>query len=179
MLETLRGDLSAALRDEGVDVAEMAGSPAGPGLMLDCEIVAYGDVRRSWLWILGAQALLAGIGHGVVVEEATHNSKLAWEAGGGEFLLETTTWVGGAWVGGRYIDPVLLRVQLVDPAKGVTVHRWTIEGLRPWRQWLHHKGLPPRDQRLRAVADKIFSRLAPKVKRAAEHYEGQPAPGAT
>jgi len=173
-LEVLAVDLRAALTKHGMEVAE-AYERSAP-LQLDTEIIAYGDIRRSWLWMLGAQALLAGIGHGVVVSEATHNSKLAWEAGGAEFLVETTTWVGGAWVGGRYIDPVLVRVRLYDPATGTTVHRWTREGLRPWREWLHHQGQPPRDQRLRSVADTVFDHLAPTVKRAAERYASQHAP---
>jgi hypothetical protein len=177
-LSALAVDLRAALARHGMEVA--GASEPSALLQLDTEIIAYGDIRRSWLWMLGAQALLAGIGHGVVVSEATHNSKLAWEAGSAEFLVETTTWVGGAWVGGRYIDPVLVRVRLYDPARGTTIHRWTREGLRPWREWLHYKGGPPRDQRLRSVADTLFDHLAPKVKRAAERYASQhPAPALT
>jgi hypothetical protein len=180
-LEALRGDLSAALRARGVEVVDLPATPlvakpdfaalaaearaAGADFALDTELVAYGDIRRSWLWVLGAQALLAGVGHGLVVGEATHDSTLAWQAGGAEFLLETVTWVGGALVGGRLIDPVLVRIRLIDDRDGRIVKRWTGEGLRPWRQWLRRRGLPPRDQRLRSVADRVFTRLAAKVTR--------------
>jgi hypothetical protein len=177
-LEALRADLSGALRARGVDVVELPAGPvatpdlaalasegraAGADFALDTELVAYGDIRRSWLWVLGAQALLAGVGHGLVVGEATHDSTLAWQAGGAEFLLETVTWVGGALVGGRLIDPVLVRLRLIDDRDGRVVKRWTGEGLRPWRQWLRHRGLPPRDQRLRSVAGRVFTRLAAKI----------------
>jgi hypothetical protein len=180
-LETLRGDLSAALRARGVDVVELPAIPAtakpdlaalaaearaaGADFALDTELVAYGDIRRSWLWVLGAQALLAGVGHGLVVGEATHDSTLAWQAGGAEFLLETVTWVGGALVGGRLIDPVLVRWRLVDDRDGRIVKRGTGEGLRPWRQWLRRAGLPPRDERLRSVAGGVFNRLAARLTR--------------
>jgi hypothetical protein len=181
-LEVLRADFSNTLRALGMEVVELparpTGSPfdsaalaaqaraAGADFALDTELVAYGDIRRSWLWVLGAQSILAGVGHGLVVGEATHNSTLAWQAGGAEFLLETVTWVGGALVGGRVVDPVLLRVRLIDDRDGRTLKRWTGEGLRPWRQWLRRKGLKARDQRLRDVADRVFARLAPKLVRA-------------
>lgn len=191
-LEALRADLGAALRARGVEVVELPASlpaaakpdfaalasetrAAGADFALDTELVAYGDIRRSWLWVLGAQALLAGVGHGLVVGEATHDSTLAWQAGGAEFLLETVTWVGGALVGGRLIDPVLVRLRLVDGRDGRIVKRWTAEGLRPWRQWLRRRGLAPRDERLRAVADRIFTRLATKITRAVARRKGPPA----
>ncbi len=186
-MAALRSDLAAALRERGLEVVEVeadaAASPqprpeavlladrghaAGAVAAIDTELIAYGDIRRSWLWVLGAQALAAGIGHGVVVQSATGNSTLAWEAGGAEFLVETATWVGGALVGGLSIDPVLVRVRLVDTRTGAVLHRWTREGTRPWRQWLRRKGLPPRAARLRGVADGVFARLAPKLVRALE-----------
>jgi hypothetical protein len=188
-LESLRADLSAALRARGVQVVELPASPAaaqpdlaalasearaaGAEFALDTELIAYGDIRRSWLWVLGAQALLAGVGHGLVVGEATHDSTLAWQAGGAEFLLETVTWVGGALVGGRLIDPVLVRLRLIDD-RGRLVKRWTGEGLRPWRQWLRRRGLAPRDERLRSVAGRIFTRLAPKLARAIARLPARP-----
>jgi hypothetical protein len=64
-------------------------------------------VRRSWLWLLAAQGLVAGIGHGIVVAKATGSAVTGWWRGAGEFVLETVTWVGGAYkrrVGDRAMD---------------------------------------------------------------------------
>jgi hypothetical protein len=45
-------------REDGVDVVVLP------------ELIAYGQVRHSWLWLLAAQGLVAGIGHGIVVANA-------------------------------------------------------------------------------------------------------------
>jgi hypothetical protein len=126
----LRADFAAELRKRGVAILE-ADLPALTGkrpstaqlaaigragdadLVVFTELLAYGDIRRSWLWVLAAQGLAAGIGHGVVVAAATGSSTYGWWAGAGEFALETATWVGGALVGSRGIDPVLARVSLI------------------------------------------------------------------
>ncbi|MGE5234675.1 MAG: hypothetical protein ACM3OB_11240 [Acidobacteriota bacterium] len=181
-LVALRGDLAEQLQDRGVavvqeDLPELTGKRpslariAALGRARDAdvvvfsELIAYGNIRRSWLWVLAAQGLAAGIGHGVVVAKATGNSTYGWWAGVGEFGLETATWVGGAVLGSRGIDPVLLRVWLVRTRDGAIVGHWTREGMRPMRRWFRHKGEPPRDQRLRAVADRVLSKLAPRIAR--------------
>lgn len=179
-LEILRHDLACALADRGLEAIETDRLPltgprplpatlAAPGgdadAVLFVELVAYGDIRRSWLWALTAQALLAGIGHGVVVGAATGNPGLAWLAGAGEFLLETVTWVGGAYFGSRGIDPVLMRAWLVRARDGTLLGHWTREGTRPVRQWFRKKGQPPRSARLRAVSGRVFAGLAAKVAR--------------
>jgi len=181
-LLALRGDFAAALQGRGVavvqdDLPELTGKRpsfariAALGRAQDAdvvvfsELIAYGNIRRSWLWVLAAQGLAAGIGHGVVVAKATGNSTYGWWAGAGEFGLETATWVGGAVLGSRGIDPVLLRVWLVRTRDGAIVGHWTREGMRPMRRWFRSQGEPPRDQRLRAVADRVFSKLAPRIAR--------------
>jgi hypothetical protein len=183
-LALLRDDLAAALRARGLDVVEIdapaatgprpaptaaaaLGRAAGADEVVVTRLVAYGDIRRSWLWILGAQALAAGIGHGVVVAAATGDSTLGWWAGGGEFLLETATWVGGALVGSRVVDPVVVRVWLVRASDGAVLGHWTREGARPFKNWFRRRGEPPRAERLRAVAGRIFAKLAPKLGRRA------------
>lgn len=184
-LADLRGDLAEDLAGLGFDVVtidspaatgprpeppEVAawGRDAGADYVLSTQLLAYGDIRKSWLWMLAAQAFAAGVGHGVVVTAATGDPTLGWLAGAGEFLLESAVWVGGAWVGSRGIDPVLARFWLVRAADGEVVGHWTREGTRPWRQWFRRKGQPPRAERLRAVADRIFEKLGPKLaKRAA------------
>ena len=98
--------LAAIGRADGVDVVVLP------------ELIAYGQIRRSWLWLLAAQGLAAGIGHGVVVARATGNPTTGWWVGVGEFALETITWVGGALVASRVIDPVIVRVWAVDASDG-------------------------------------------------------------
>jgi len=181
-LRSLRGDLALRLHDRGLEVVEgdppqltgsrpsnaqlaALGRSAGADATLFTELVAYGNIRRSWLWILAAQGLLAGIGHGVVVAAATGSSTYGWWAGAAEFALETTTWVGGALIGSRGIDPVLVRVRLVRSRDAAVVGHWTREGLRPVRRWFRRKGEPPRDERLRGVADQVFDKLAKRIGR--------------
>jgi hypothetical protein len=183
-LRGLRDDFAAALRARGVEARPLDAPPpsgrkvepqaiaalgrvAGVDEVLFTELVAYGDIRRSWLWVLGAQGLAAGIGHGVVVAAATGRAALGWYAGGAEFLLETATWVGGAWLGSRALDPVLFRSWLVRARDGVVLKRWTREGMRPFTKWFRRRGLPPRAARLRAVAGRAFEKLAPKIARRA------------
>ncbi len=176
----LRHDLAQRLCALGLDVREVDREPltgprpaarglaalgAGADAVLDVDLIAYGDVRESWLWLLAAQALAAGIGHGVVVGAATGNAGLAWLAGAGEFLIETATWVGGAWFGSKWIDPVLLRARLLS-GDGVELGHWTREGTRPLRSWFRAGERPPRADRLRAVAGGVFEKLAAKVIRA-------------
>ena len=194
-LALLRDDLAAALRARGLDVVEVdsplapgprpapaavaaLGRAAGADEVVLAQLVAYGDIRRSWLWILGAQALAAGIGHGVVVAAATGDSTLGWWAGGGEFLLETATWVGGALVGSHVVDPVLVRLWLVRASDGAVLGHWTREGTRPFKSWFHRRGEPPRAERLRAVAGRVFAKLAAKVGRRAHASLAPPAPAA-
>jgi len=195
----LRGDLAAALRAKGIDVVELDSSTAAGGRppapaeiaalgraagvdeVVAVHLLAYGDIRRSWLWVLAAQGFVAGVGHGVAVTAATGNPTLGWWAGAGEFALETVTWVGGAVVGGRAIDPVLVRVRLVRTADGAVIRHWTREGTRPLRQWLHRRDRPPRAERLRTVADHVFEKLAPRLARnleppAAPAHAQLPAP---
>jgi len=143
--------LAATARADGVDVVVLP------------ELVAYGQVRRSWLWLLAVQGLAAGVGHGVVAAPATGNVTTGWWLGAGEFALETVTWVGGALVASRVIDPVIVRVWVVRASDGALLGRWTREGARPVRGWLRRRGLPPRAARLRGVAGTIFSGLAPKL----------------
>jgi len=182
LLVGLRSDLVDKLADGGVDVvaaeaptllgrapvgaavAEL-GRAVGAEAVLTTELVAYGDIRRSWLWILFAQAVAAGIGHGIVVAAATGSSTYGWWAGAGELVLETATWVGGAVLGTRGIDPVLMRFRLVRTRDGATIAHWTREGTRPLRRWFRRRGEPPRGARLRAVADRVFEKLAPKIER--------------
>lgn len=200
-LAFLREDLANDLERQGLEVIEpgpsrsvghlpaapeiaAAGRLAGADYALATELVAYGQLRRSWLWVLVAQGLAAGIGHGVVVAAATGNATYGWWAGAAEFALETATWVGGALLGSRGIDPVLVRARLVDTRSGEVVGHWTREGTRPLRRWFRRAGEPPRDERLRAVADEVFRKLAPKVCRRllggdcrAPESVGGPVPG--
>lgn len=179
-LADLRGDLGEDLAGVGFDVVavdspaatgprpappELAalGRDAGADYVLSTQLLAYGDIRKSWLWVLGAQAFAAGVGHGVVVAAATGDPTLGWIAGAGEFVLESVVWVGGAWIGSRGIDPVLARFWLIRAADGEVLGHWTREGTRPWRQWFRRKGQPPRAERLRAVADRVFAKLGPKL----------------
>lgn len=179
-LEALRGDLAEDLRARGVDVVEVPegqavgrlphapelaalGRQAGADYALATELVAFGQLRRSWLWVLVAQGFAAGIGHGVLVAAATGNPTYGWWAGAAEFALETVTWVGGALVGSRVLDPVLVRSRLVDTASGEVVGHWTREGTRPFRRWFHRQGEPSRDVRLRAVADGVLAKLGKRV----------------
>jgi len=165
-LETSQADLPllAGKRPTPSQIA-VVGRSAGAKVVVFTELVAYGDIRRSWLWILAAQGLAAGIGHGVVVAAATGNATYGWWAGAGEFALETATWVGGALIGSRGIDPVLIRVSAIRVSDGAVVARWTREGTRPLKRWFRRKGEPPRDARLRAVARRVFDKLAPPLAR--------------
>lgn len=138
-------------REDGVDVVVLP------------ELIAYGQVRHSWLWLLAGQGLVAGIGHGIVVAKATGNTATGWWLGAGEFALETVTWVGGALVASRIIDPVIVRVWAVRTSDGSVIGRWTREGTSPVRSWLHRNGLPPRGERLRGVSAGILTALAPKL----------------
>ena len=181
-LLALRGDFARTLRDRGlatveIDLPALTGKPvdaarlaalgrmANADVIVHTELIAYGDIRRSWLWVLAAQGLVAGIGHGIVVAAATGHASYGWWAGAGEFALETVTWVGGALVGSRGIDPVLARITLVRASDGKVLARWTREGTRPFTRWFRRKGEPPRDLRLRAVADRLFERFAPRLLR--------------
>jgi hypothetical protein len=195
-LLALRADFTAELRKRGVDVLE-ADLPALTGkrpstaqlaaigragdadLVVFTELLAYGDIRRSWLWVLAAQGLAAGIGHGVVVAAATGSSTYGWWAGAGEFALETATWVGGALVGSRGIDPVLARVSLIRVRDGAELGRWTREATRPLKRWFRRKGEPPRDVRLRSVADRLFEKLAPRLARRLGAVAAKPSAAST
>jgi len=177
----LRGDLAESLRNAGLSVREVdpppweGGRPTAEQLaawgraegaeqILDTELIAYGEIRRSWLWALGAQALVAGIGHGVAAAAATGDSSLGWWVGAGEFALETTVWVGGALVGSRRIDPVLVRARWIDVRTGRLLGQWRREGTRPVGQWLRRSG-EARSERLRAVSRKVFGKLAGRIAR--------------
>jgi len=138
-------------REDGVDVVVLP------------ELIAYGQVRHSWLWLLAVQGLVAGIGHGIVAAKATGSTATGWWLGAGEFVLETVTWVGGALVASRVIDPVIVRVWAVRTSDGALIGRWTREGTSPVRSWLHRTGLPPRGERLRGVSAGIFTALAPTL----------------
>lgn len=138
------------------------------------ELVAYGQIRRSWLWLLFGQGLVAGIGHGVAAAKVTGNPSTGWIVGGGEFLLETVTWVGGALVASRVADPVIVRLWVV-PAQGGPPVRRTGEGLRPPHHWFRRDG--PRPQRLVRVARGVVSRLVAKLVSGKAHPAGmQPKP---
>lgn len=175
VLVNLRGALADDLAEKGVQVCEgeleaasLAPQPANlreraladhvDAVVLP-ELVAYGEVRRSWLWVLLGQGVVAGVGHGVAAAKVTGRARDGWILGGGEFLLETVTWVGGALVASRTLDPVVIRLWVV-PAHG-KVARKTGEGMRPLAQWLRRG--PPRPQRVASVAHKVLSRLASKL----------------
>jgi hypothetical protein len=179
-LRVLREDLVTAIEANGAEAcgadglattgprpapAELAarGRQDGADVVISTELIAYGQVRRSWLWLLAAQGLLAGVGHGVVVREATGSQSLGWWAGAGEFALETLTWVGGALFASHIIDPVIIRVTAVRARDGAVIGSWTREGLRPFREWLTRRGAPPRCERLRTVSHRIFAKLVPKL----------------
>jgi hypothetical protein len=179
-MQVLGADLATALGARGAEVclgnqslgargrpdaAELAAIGRGDDVdvVVLPELIAYGQVRRSWLWLLAAQGLLAGVGHGIVAARATGSAATGWWLGAGEFALETVTWVGGALVASRTIDPVIVRVWVVRTSDGALVGRWTREGTRPVRSWLRRRGISPRGERLRGVIGKIFTGLAPKV----------------
>jgi len=181
-LRSLGADLADALAAGGARVCESevavpeAGAPGpamlaalglaeGADIVVLPEFVAYGQVRSSWVWLLAGQGLLAGIGHGAAAAEVTGRSAAGWWVGLGEFAVETITWVGGALVASRVIDPVIVRVWLVDCRSGVLLKRVTLEGTRPVSHWLKRTGEPPRAVRLRAVADRLFARAAPRLLR--------------
>ena len=73
------------------------------------------------------------------------------------------TWVGGTLAASRIIDLVIVRVWAARASDGSVLGRWTWEGTRPVRSWLHRSGLPPRGERLRAVSAGILTALAPKL----------------
>ena len=179
-MQVLGADLAGALEVAGVqtclgepdettrerpDPARLAaiGRADGVDAVVLPELVAYGQVRRSWLWLLAAQGLVAGVAHGVIAARATGDPAAGWWIGAGEFALETVTWVGGALLVSRVIDPVIVRVWAIRTIDGVEIGRWTREGTRRVRAWLHRTGLPPRAERLRGVADGVFSKLVPKL----------------
>ena len=181
-LRTLSGILADALAAGGARVCESevavpeTGAPdpvmlaalglaEGADVVVLPEFVAYGQVRRSWVWLLAGQGLLAGVGHGAAAAEVTGRSATGWWVGLGEFAVETITWVGGALVASRVIDPVIVRVWVVDCRSGVLLKRVTLEGTRPLSHWLKRTGEPPRAVRLRAVADRLFAHAAPRLLR--------------
>ena len=174
------GDLAAAVSASGATVCEgllpegtggypdpqqlaRLGREDGVDVVVLPELIAYGQVRHSWLWLLAAQGLVAGVGHGIVVAKATGSAATGWWLGAGEFALETVTWVGGALVASRIIDPVIVCVWAVRASDGSVIGRWTRDGTSPVRRWLHRSGLPPRGQRLRAVSAGILTAVAPKL----------------
>lgn len=173
-LSDLRASLADALADQGVAVCEGQWEPSLPAdpaslraravadrvdAVVLPELIAYGEVRRSWLWVLLGQSVAAGVGHGVAAAKVTGKARDGWIVGGGEFLLETATWVGGALVASRTLDPVIVRLWVV-PARGGAVRK-TGEGLRPPKDWLRQG--PPRPERLAAVARRLLTRLAHKL----------------
>lgn len=176
ILLRLRGALADSLTGRGVEVCEdqleMSGSSPdvlalarraradGVDAIVLPELLAYGQVRRSWLWVLLAQGLVAGVGHGVVAAEVTGKPRDGWLVGGGEFLVETVTWVGGALVASRVIDPVIVRLWVVRASDGRSVRK-VGEGLRPLRDWLHRG--TPRPARVEAVGRRVLSRLGGKL----------------
>lgn len=179
-LSMLRADLAEALVAEGAEVCdgevmppegvaprplELARQACADGVevVVASELVAYGDVRRSWLWILAGQGLVAGIGHGVAAAAVTGSSKVGWYVGLGEFALETVTWVGGALVASHVVDPVIARIWAYDCRRSSELGHWTMEGTRPFKEWLHHENQPPRGDRLRTVAGRLFTRAAHKL----------------
>jgi hypothetical protein len=108
--------------------------------------------------------LAAGTGHGIVVAKATGNVRTGWVLGTGEFLLEVATWVGGAVLASRIIDPVIVRVSANRASDGAVLGRWTREGTSPVHEWLR-RARDPQAERLRKLTDKLFKALAPKVLR--------------
>jgi len=194
-LAALREELAGALTNQGFEVVGIADAPAedaparlkelaaragesGAGEVLVSDLLVYGDFRKSWIWALGAQALAAGIAHGVVVAAATGDSGLGWWAGSAEFLLESVVWVGGAVFGSRAFDPVLVRARLVRVTDGKVEKRWFVAGTRPPRLWLRRRGRAPRADRLRGVARTLFDRLARRLARRADRLaRGQPSAG--
>lgn len=171
----LRADLTETLVRAGLtvcegDAPETAAAPdaatlAARGLadavdvVVDTELIAYGEVRRSWLWLLFAQGFAAGVGHGVAAAGVTGNPAAGWWIGLGEFALETVTWVGGAIFASHWIDPVIVRVRAIRVSDGTVLCRWTLEGTRPARRWLT-RDQRARPQRLREVADRLFEKAA-------------------
>jgi hypothetical protein len=174
----LRADLADALGRAGVEVCEgeapetsavlEAAAVAawaladGVDVVLDTELIAYGEVRRSWLWLLVAQGFVAGVGHGVAAAAVTGNPAAGWWVGLGEFALETVTWVGGAIFASHWIDPVVVRVRAIRTGDGTLVGHWTLEGTRPPRRWLSHDPRA-RPERLREVADRLFEKVARRL----------------
>jgi len=178
-LRVLRGDLADALAVAGATVceAESVGDPLhdidlaaaarqgradGADAVVVVELIAYGQVRRSWLGVLLAQGFVAGVGHGVAAAQIA-GPAAGWWVGLGEFALETATWVGGAILAAHIIDPVILRITAVRCADAVALAHWTRSGTRPFHEWWHRKGEAPRGERLRAVAGKQFSKVAARV----------------
>jgi hypothetical protein len=54
--------------------------------------------------------------------------------------------------------------------------------MRPVRRWFRRRGEPPRDERLRHVADQVFAKLAPRMSRrlgAPSHTGGTAPPRAS
>lgn len=176
VLAAFRADLAEGLAAAGAEVCEDDAVPAaatveavaargraeGVDVVVTTEFLAFGQVRRSWLWLLAGQGLVAGIGHGVAAAAVTGRATTGWWIGLGEFALETVTWVGGALVASRWLDPVVFRCRAVRAADGAVLGRWTGEGARPVRQWLRSDPRA-RLERLQEVAHRLFARLAPKI----------------
>ena len=174
----LRHDLAAALAGAGAEVCEgewiagvgeagggWLGSVAGDDVdaVVVTEIIAYGQLRKSWIWLLAGQALLAGVGHGVAAARLTGSAAAGWWVGAGELALETVTWVGGALLAARWVDPVIARVTVYRRSDGARLGRWTREGLRPLRELVSRAPADPRPRRLRRTVDRLFVRSASKV----------------
>lgn len=180
-LHVLRADLADALSARGAAICEtdLALGPAdglepaaigrqgrseGVAAVVVAELVAYGQVRRSWLGLLVAQGFAAGVGHGVAASQLA-GPTAGWWVGLGEFALETVTWVGGAVLAAHVIDPVIIRISVVRARDGAVIGQWTVSGTRPFREWWARRGEPPRPQRLRTVAEGLFRQAAPRIVR--------------
>ena len=178
-MRALRAEFADALRAGGATVCEgEADELTGPrpdarrlavrgrsdraDVVVATELIAYGTVRHSWLWLLAGQGLAAGIGHGILAAKATGSVSTGWVVGGGEFVLEVATWVGGTIVASKVIDPVIVRVSAIRSSDGAVLGRWTREGTRPVGQWLR-RARQPRADRLRAVTAGVFKRLTPRL----------------
>ena len=174
----LRAELADALGRAGLVVCEGEApeTPAAPeaatvaaqgladgvDVVVDTELIAYGEVRRSWLWLLFGQGFAAGVGHGVAAAGVTGNPAAGWWIGLGEFALETVTWVGGAIFASHWIDPVIVRMRAIRTSNGAVLGRWTLEGTRPVRRWLK-RDPRARPERLRDVSDRLFEKVAPRL----------------
>lgn len=164
----LRDDLAASLSARGVVPVEDGDAP----YVVRTEMIAYGRLKRSWLGVLLAQSLAAGIAHGVVAKAATGKTSTAWLVGGGEFALETATWVGGAYFGAKAFDPVIARVTVTRASDGKTIAKRDAEGLRSWRSLRRHD--PPGRERVLAVAHRVLGKLSKKITHRVESSRSNP-----